>query len=124
MPVDATRRAVGAVLAQGLRDDLACSVVGVELGAMLQSALTADIADGASPSELLEAMRDACDQAARPLCADARARSHGRPQRGTAADRPSRDRPGARRARAARAATAAVGTPAPLSITEISSRQT
>ncbi len=50
------------MLAHGLRGDLADSVVGVELGQHLQSALTADVGDGATPGQLLEALRDACGQ--------------------------------------------------------------
>jgi len=57
-----TRRAVADLLAHGLRGDLADSAVGVELGGRLQSALTADIADGATPRQLLKAVREACDQ--------------------------------------------------------------
>jgi len=60
--VVATRRAVADVLAHGLRGDLVASAVGVELGAMLQSAITADVGDGATPSAILLALRDACDQ--------------------------------------------------------------
>jgi len=57
-----TRRAAADLLAHGLRGDLADSAVGVELGGRLQSALTADIADGATPRQLLKAVREACDQ--------------------------------------------------------------
>lgn len=58
----ATRRAVRDVMNHGLRGDLAHSVVGVELGALLQSGLTADIADGATPGDLLVAIRETCEQ--------------------------------------------------------------
>jgi hypothetical protein len=64
MSSDATRRAVHDVLSHGLRGDLAQSAVGVELGSMLQSGLTADISDGAEPGELLLALREACGQQA------------------------------------------------------------
>lgn len=57
-----TRRTAADLLAHGLRGDLADSAVGIELGGRLQSALTADIADGATPRQLLKALRDACDQ--------------------------------------------------------------
>lgn len=60
MNAPATRRAVADVLGHGLRGDLADSAVGVELEAQLQSGLTADVADGTTPGELLEALRDAC----------------------------------------------------------------
>lgn len=62
MSSDGTRRAVYDVMTHGLRGDLAHSVVGVELGTLLQSGLTADIADGAAPGELLIAIREACGQ--------------------------------------------------------------
>jgi hypothetical protein len=62
MSSDATRRAVADVLNHGLRGDLAHSAVGVELGSILQSGLTMDVGDGAAPGELLEAIREACDQ--------------------------------------------------------------
>lgn len=60
MSTDATRRAVLDVLGHGLRGDLVESAVGVELGSHLQNALTSDVADGASPGELLVAIREAC----------------------------------------------------------------
>ena len=56
----ATRRAVSDVLARGLPAGLSRSAVGVELGQHLQSAITADIADGATPEQLLDALQDAC----------------------------------------------------------------
>jgi hypothetical protein len=59
---DATHRAVRDVLNHGLRGDLIASAVGVELGAQLQSAITADVSDGATPADILQALRDACDQ--------------------------------------------------------------
>lgn len=62
MPAHATRRAALDVLAHGLRGDLAHSAVGVELGQLLQSGITADVSDGATPGEVLEALRDACGQ--------------------------------------------------------------
>lgn len=62
MNAPATRRAVLDVLGHGLRGDLANSAVGVELGTHLQGALTSDVADGATPDELLMALRDACGQ--------------------------------------------------------------
>lgn len=62
MSTDATHRAVLDVLGHGLRGDLVKSAVGVELGAQLQSALTADVAAGATPAELLVAIREACGQ--------------------------------------------------------------
>ncbi len=62
MSTDATRRAVHDVLMHGLRGDLVHSAVGVELGAQLQSGLTADVADGATPVELLVVLREACGQ--------------------------------------------------------------
>ncbi len=58
---DATDRAVRDVLAHGLRGDLAHSTVGVELGALLQAGTAADISDGATPGEVLEALRAAAD---------------------------------------------------------------
>jgi hypothetical protein len=58
----ATCRAIQDVLTHGLRGDLARSAVGVELGQMLQSGLTSDIADGAAPGDLLVAIREACGQ--------------------------------------------------------------
>ena len=64
MSSEATRRAVHDVLAHGLRGDFAQSAVGVELGSMLQSGLTADIGDGAEPGELLLALQEACGQQA------------------------------------------------------------
>ncbi|MGI9100728.1 MAG: hypothetical protein ACR2H2_19950 [Solirubrobacteraceae bacterium] len=59
---DATHRAVRDVLNHGLHGDLIASVVGVELGAQLQSAITSDTGDGATPGDILQALRDACDQ--------------------------------------------------------------
>jgi len=59
---DATHRAVRDVLNHGLRGDLIASAVGVELGAQLQSAITSDTGDGATPTDILQALRDACDQ--------------------------------------------------------------
>lgn len=59
---DTTRRAVFDILAHGLRGDLVRSAVGAELGSQLQSATTADIGEGATPAEVLEAMREACGQ--------------------------------------------------------------
>ena len=64
---DATRRAVQDVLTHGLRGDLVRSTVGVELGSQLQSATTADIAEGAAPGAVLETMREACGQVGGPL---------------------------------------------------------
>ena len=58
----AVHRAVRDVLAHGLRGDMTRSVVGVELGARLQSAITSDVGDGAAPGEILQALRDACGQ--------------------------------------------------------------
>jgi len=63
---DATHRAVRDVLNHGLHGDLIASGVGVELGAQLQSAITADVSDGATPGDILHALRDACDQAPSP----------------------------------------------------------
>lgn len=57
---DATLRAVRDVLSYGLRGDLARLVFGVELGGQLQSAITSDVSAGATPGEILEALRDAC----------------------------------------------------------------
>ncbi len=59
---DATHRAVRDVLNHGLHGDLIASAVGVELGAQLQSAITSDTGDGATPTRILQALRDACDQ--------------------------------------------------------------
>ena len=59
---DATHRAVRDVLDHGLHGDLIASAVGVELGAQLQSAITADTGDGATPGDILHTLRDACDQ--------------------------------------------------------------
>lgn len=61
MPTDATRRAVLDVLAHGLNGDLAHSAVGVELGALLQAGTAADVHDGATPGEVLQALRVAAD---------------------------------------------------------------
>ena len=61
MSSHATRRAVADVLAHRLRGD-SVAAVGVDLGQHLQSALTNDIGEGGSPSELLLAIRDACGQ--------------------------------------------------------------
>ncbi len=58
----ATRRAVSDVLAHGLRGDLAHSAVGVELGQLLQSGITADMSDAARRGEIVEALREACGQ--------------------------------------------------------------
>ncbi len=56
----ALERAVSDVLARGLPAGLARSAVGVELGQQLQSAITAEIADGATPDHVLDALQDAC----------------------------------------------------------------
>ncbi len=59
---DATHRAVRDVRNHGLHGDLIASAVGVELGAQLQSAITADVSTGATPADILQTLRDACDQ--------------------------------------------------------------
>jgi len=59
---DHTRRAALDVLAHGLRGDLTDSKVGVELGAMLQTGTATDITEGATPGEVLRALRAAADQ--------------------------------------------------------------
>lgn len=59
---DATRRAALDVLAHGLRGDLAHSDVGVRLGYTLSAGAAADIAEGATRGEVLEALRDATGQ--------------------------------------------------------------
>ncbi len=59
---DATHRAVRDVLNHGLHGDLIASAVGVELGAQLLSAITADTGDGATPADILHTLRTACDQ--------------------------------------------------------------
>ena len=51
-----------AVLNHGLHGDLIASAVGLELGAQLQSAITSDVSDGATPGDILQALRGACDQ--------------------------------------------------------------
>lgn len=61
MSTDATRRAVADVLTHGLRGDLVTSSVGVELGTILQSGLTADVGGGATASEVMLAIRSACE---------------------------------------------------------------
>jgi hypothetical protein len=48
-------------LTHGLRGDLVTSSVGVEFGTILQSGVTADVADGATASEVMLAIRSACD---------------------------------------------------------------
>lgn len=55
-----TRRAVTDVIAHGLRGDLAQSAVGVELGQHLQSAITTDVGDGATPADIFTALREEC----------------------------------------------------------------
>lgn len=56
-------RAVGDVLARGLPAGLARSAVGVELGQLLQSAVTAEIGEGATQTQVLDALQDACGDA-------------------------------------------------------------
>ena len=58
MSQPATRRAVRDLLAHGLRGDLAHSQVGIELGQHLQSAITADVGDGATVVEVVDALRE------------------------------------------------------------------
>lgn len=50
------------MLGHGLRGDLARSAVGVELGGLLQSAITSDVNDGATAGDILEALREACGE--------------------------------------------------------------
>jgi len=59
---DATHRAVRDVLNHGLHGDLLASAVGVELGAQLQSAITSDTGDGATPGDILHTLREASSQ--------------------------------------------------------------
>jgi len=59
---DATHRAARDILGHGLRGDLIASAVGVELGAQLQSAITADVSDGATAGDILQTLRKACTQ--------------------------------------------------------------
>lgn len=60
MLTDATCPAVRDLLAHGLRGDLAHSQVGVDLGQHLRSALTADVGDGATAGDIVDALREEC----------------------------------------------------------------
>lgn len=60
MASSARRRAVRDLFAHSPRGDLAHSQVGLELGQHLQHGLTSDVGDGATPTELITAMREQC----------------------------------------------------------------